>query len=166
MRRTIIFSDEITYESISLLISDIHNCEGEVDLFFSTNGGTNVETTAFIHFLNTQCKDKLRMFFTDMIGSNGVEIFIDFEGEKYITEDLDIIIIHTASRNVHTRNRELLQKCLEIEDEDTKIRLTKYSKFFKFTKEGKKTFKKGEDIVITKQDFDRFSDKISLWKSR
>lgn len=164
MRTTIIFDSEIDDDSINNIIRDICSYDGEVDLFFSTNGGTNVATTAFIYFLNTQCEDKVRMFFTDMIGSNGVEIFIDFKGEKYITQDLDMIIIHSCSRNINSRNRELLQNFLDIEDEDTKIRLEKYSKFFKFSKKEKEIFKRGEDIVITKHDFNRFSDKISLWQ--
>lgn len=165
MRRTIVFDDEITNESTNALIGDIHNYEGEVDLFFSTNGGMNIETTAFVHFLNTQCIDKIRIFFTGTASSNGANIMMDFKGEKYISSDLDYVLIHKSHGRVDTgRGKKYVEKIPEQFDELNRESLKKYVKFFKLTKEEKDVYNRGEDVMLYKEDFKRFSDKISLWK--
>ena len=165
MRTTIVFDSEITNETINALINDIVSFDGEVDLFFATNGGTNIETTAFIHFLNNQCKDKVRMFFTGSVASNGVNILMNFEGEKYITEDLYYILIHKSAGNItSSRGDKYIDEIRKQFQIDNKNQLKKYTAFYKLTKEEKKNYNKGEDIILYKDDFKRFADKITTYK--
>lgn len=156
------FSEEISKESVDHLIEKLSSVEEDSILYFSTIGGCVISSEALLTYLNVYKRDTLTIIFTADVCSMGAYIMFNFAGKKFLSETLDVVLIHTIDRQAYNNRLTKLDRIL---DESLKKLSVKYfdrmSKHFKFTKKEKKKYFSGRDITLTPQDFHRIN--IPFW---
>jgi hypothetical protein len=80
------FNREITTETVNELVEKLEQFEGEINLYFSTNGGHSPSMTFLTNYFNS-IKDRLTITLVDDVWSAGTQLLYDFEGK--IILDLD-----------------------------------------------------------------------------
>lgn len=95
MRHIYYFDDNIESESVMQLINDLQD-KPKVDLFFSTRGGKTIEMSILIHFLNMH--PDINIYLINELISCGIEILLKFKGKIFITNELELIMVHKYDR--------------------------------------------------------------------
>ncbi len=154
-RHTILFNDEITFESVQELINSMSNYNA-IDLFFATNGGSPCAIEALLNYLNWR-KDKIVIHLTDRICSSGVDILTCFEGKIILSKNLDYIIFHIVDRSLYTlrtpfEHKELINQLKEENERELKV-----LKALGLNEKELKTYKSGKDVILYRRDFSRLN---------
>jgi len=154
-RHTLLFNDEITWEAVQELIDNMGNYY-DIDLFFSTNGGSPCAMEALLNYLNWR-KDHVTIHLTDRVCSTGVDILLDFEGEIILSKNLDYLIFHIADRSLYTLRTSFeykeLVKQLQIENESDIANLRGLG----LNEAELKKYKSGKDVILYRKDFHRLN---------
>lgn len=92
------FNREITTETVNDLIDKLEHFDGEINLYFSTNGGHSPSMSFLISYFNS-IKDRLTIVLTEDVWSAGVYILTDFYGKiKIDLDEMDSMVFHVADR--------------------------------------------------------------------
>jgi uncharacterized alpha/beta hydrolase family protein len=153
------FDDDITVESVNNLVDKLQNKEGEIELYFSTNGGSPSAMNFLINSLNSR-KEEITVVVTDACYSAGADIFVYFEG-KIRTEYLDCIIFHLLDRpqyafrkDSYSWDKEILKK----QDKQFNIDFAeKIKERNLLTERQLKQLLNGKDVVV-------YQDQYKKWK--
>lgn len=160
----ILFNKDITEESVQELIYQLKDIQDYGILYFNTPGGDIMASESLIDFLNLFMIDKLTIVFTGIVASAGVNVMQQFEGEKCISENLDLIVVHPLDRAMgHTREPKHITNLQKYDKELAVIWFERLSSIIDFTPAEKKLYKKGKDIVIERKDFHRV--KLEDWNT-
>lgn len=156
MSKAYYFAESINFPSVQGLVDKLDSLPGKVDLFFETDGGYTDVMDYLIHYLNNR-KDEITIYLIGELVSAGTKILTDFKGKIKIHEGLDFILFHKWDRKVHLLRKQssvdnaILLKNTEIENQKFSKKLEKLG----LTKKQLKTYNKGKDVVIYKQDFNQ-----------
>lgn len=154
----LIFDNGITVDSVNNLIQQLDSySDGEITLFFSTTGGEACSMEALIFYLNKYMKDKLTIIFTSKVMSAGVNLMAQYNGEMYLSKDLDIVLIHAVDRVIegHTRISGFEKNFKKYDTLASKRLLNKLDAQFNLTAKEKEKFLKGKDIIFEPDSFKR-----------
>ena len=77
---TYFFDDNINPETMNSLVEKLNSMEGEVDLWFTTEGGQTQSMEYLIHYLNSR-KEEITVTVVDRLWSAGTLLLLDFEGK-------------------------------------------------------------------------------------
>lgn len=158
----IIFNKEISVETVQELIYQLNDVQEQGILYFQTGGGDIVASEALVDYLNIFMQDKLTIVFTGVVASAGVHIMKSYMGDKFLSENLDLVIIHATDRNMgHTREPKYITNLKKYDKEISDLWLERMEDIVSLSSADKKLYKKGEDIVIERDEFSRI--KIPLW---
>jgi hypothetical protein len=152
------FNNEITVENLNNLVERLQAVEGEIELWFSTNGGDTSAMSFLVRFLNSR-KDDITVVLTDRVYSSGTFILTDFKGKIKI-EDLDAILFHLADRESYNLRKDgysLSNKILTKQDKEyNKIFAEKIKNKGLLTDKQLKQFLKGKDVVVYQKQFKKW----------
>lgn len=154
------FSDEITTESVNNLVEKLQEKEGEINLYFSTNGGCAAEMSFLIAYFNS-IKDRLTITFTYDVWSAGTYILLDYRGKiKIDLEEMDSFLFHTADRRMYltSKGRDKVDKNQMIkQDKEYNLKIAEkiQNKGF-LNKKQLKDFLNGKDVVVYKEQFSKW----------
>lgn len=154
MEHTIIFSDEISEESVQGLIDEISKYEF-VNLYFCTDGGCIFSMRILVDFLNYRNSlGSLKLILNRRIASAGTYLLTDYEGDLYV-RDLYYIIFHAADVNLPKVRRYDHQNSFEKSIEDFNEEY--FSKFLLLglTKADISKMRGGKDIFISRENFNK-----------
>jgi ATP-dependent protease ClpP protease subunit len=174
-KSTIIFEGEMEYDEVKSLIQDLESCEqGEIDLYFSSNGGFLNIADILIEYINRSDK-KINLIANGLIQSCAFYVLAFTKCNKIITDSV-IGMIHkhkTFRPTIFGRPKEM-KKTIFTKEDDAKIieyndKIMKYS-IEKLRKAGVhedyiKSLLKGKDTYIDNQTMkqlfsgDKFVDK-------
>ena len=99
------FKQEISTESVNNLVSRLEQAKGEINLYFSTNGGDSTAMSFLISFFNS-ISDKLTITLTNDVWSAGTQVLYDFKGKiKLDLDELDSVLFHSADRETFNFRR-------------------------------------------------------------
>lgn len=153
------FENEITVESVNELVEKLQAVEGEIELWFSTNGGSSSIMTFLISFLNRR-KEDITVVLTNKCYSAGADILIFFEGKVKIIE-LDAILFHLTDREQYSFRKDdciVNQKILAKQDKEYNINFAKKIKEKGLlTDKQLKQFLNGRDVVIFQKQFEQWN---------
>ncbi len=156
-RHTQIFDEDINVDSVQKLINELNNYS-KIDLFFSTVGGQLTAMEALIHYLNSR-KEDIAIYLTEEICSAGTFLLTDFEGELYLSENLDFILFHMGDRLMYSNRKSGAVSKKELMKQLKAINKTLTAKFEKLglTPQEVKKFKQGYDVILYRKDFHRLN---------
>lgn len=103
--KTLIFNDEITYDSVNDLINDIEegiNSGEEVTVYFQTVGGDYSSGLVLIDYIN-QNKNSITLVGYEELSSTGFSVFFRVDCKKKLLEGV-FSLVHLTARSVETRN--------------------------------------------------------------
>lgn len=157
IRHTQIFDEEIDSETIQKLINDLNNYT-QIDLWFSTPGGSLSAMNAFTHYLNSR-KDDITIYLYGGLASAGTFVITDFEGEVIITDDLDYILFHVADRMIYSRRKDKGLNMAELGRQLDVINDKRCSKYrtLGLTELELAKYNKGKDVILYRKDFHRLN---------
>jgi hypothetical protein len=152
------FDDDISVESVNNLVEKLQDREGEIELYFSTNGGSTSAMNFLINFLNSR-KEEITVVVTDACYSAGADIFVLFEG-KVRTEMLDCVVFHCLDRpqyafrkDSYTWDKEVIKK----QDRQSNLDFAeKIKKRGLLTDKQLKQFLDGKDVVVYQEQFKKW----------
>jgi ATP-dependent protease ClpP protease subunit len=152
------FDNEITVESVNELVKKLQAVEGEIELWFSTNGGSSSAMTFLISFLNRR-KEDVTVVLTNKCYSAGAYILLFFEGRIKIVE-LDAVLFHLTDREQYTFRKDdytVNQKILAKQDKEYNLIFAKKIKEKGLlTDKQLKQFLQGRDVVVYKEQYDKW----------
>lgn len=157
MRKTIIFDNEISLNSVNLLIDEMYGLE-QVDLWFCTVGGHPEYMKALISFLNNYGEENLRVFLFDTIGSAGCQILDKYIGYKNI-DNLDVVVFHAIDRDTKNIRKTNRLEILERADRNSLQESLRSLKKLGLTKSELESYKKGEDVEMDRERFSKLKIK-------
>jgi len=156
-RHTQIFDEEIDSETVQKLINELNNY-AQIDLWFSTPGGSLSAMNAFTHYLNSR-KDDITIYLHDGLASAGTFVLTDFLGEVIITDDLDYILFHLADRMAFTRRKDKGLNMAELGRQLDVINDKRCAKYrtLGLTELELAKYNKGKDVILYRKDFHRLN---------
>lgn len=151
------FTKEITPETVNELADRLSQEDGEINLFFSTNGGHSPSMGFLISFFNS-IADRLTITLTDDVWSAGTQILTDFKGKlKIDLDEMDSFMFHAADRETFNIRRDSTlcnERILVKQDKEWNENFAKKLKEKKLlTDKQIKDYLKGKDVVIYKDTF-------------
>lgn len=151
------FNREITTETVNELIDKLEQFDGEINLYFSTNGGHSPSMSFLINYFNS-IKDRLTITLVDDVWSAGTQILYDFKGNVILDlDELDSILFHCADResfNIRKDSTICDQKILAKQDVEYNQKIAeKIKKKGLLTDKQLKQFLNGRDVVVYKEQF-------------
>jgi len=152
------FNNEISKGSVSELIYQLEEFrDSNIDLFFSTEGGSLVYAEVLLHYLNTHCVQNVTLIFTSLIASAGVIMMTDYKGKKLLSEWLDVVVLHAIDRTElgHTRLQKYERNFITKDKKYSSELLKKLTKAFKLTNKEQDRFNKGKDVILEEKDLKR-----------
>jgi hypothetical protein len=153
------FDNEITVESVNELVEKLQAVQGEIELWFSTNGGSSSVMAFLLSFLNHR-KEGITVVLTNKCYSAGADILIFFEGKIRIVE-LDAVLFHLTDREQYSFRKDdytVNHKILAKQDKKYNIDFAKKIKEKGLlTDKQLKQFNKGKDVVV-------YAKQIKKWK--
>lgn len=154
------FKQEISTESVNNLVEKLEQAEGEINLYFSTNGGDSTAMSFLISFFNS-IADRLTITLTNDVWSAGTQILYDFKGKiKLDLDELDSILFHSADRETFNFRRDSTicdQKILVKQDKEYNLKVAEKIKQKKLlTEKQLKDFLKGRDVLVYKDTFSKW----------
>ena len=160
----ILFNKEITVESVQELIYQLNEIQEQGILYFQTNGGDIIASEALTDYLNVFMQTKLTIVFTGVVASAGVHVMTMYMGDKFLSENLDLIVLHATDRTMgHTREPKYVSNLKNYDKKLSDIWLSRMEDIVELSPADKKLYKKGEDIIIERKDFHKI--KIPLWNT-
>lgn len=156
VRHVQFFNDDISPESVQNLINELNNYV-EVDLYFSTNGGSRSAIEVLIHYLNSR-KDEITVYLTEEVCSAGTYLLTDFEGEVRISENLDFLLFHLIDRFMSVSKKGDISK-VELKKQLKELNVKDTNKFKKLglTDKEIKRYKAGYDVILYQKDIHRLN---------
>ena len=148
------FLDSIDLPSVQNLIDKLDTLEGEVDLFFETEGGFTDVMDYLVHYLNKR-KDEITIYLIGELISAGTKILTDFKGKIIIHEGLDLIMFHKWDRKIYTLRKSSFvdnATLIKYTEEGNKI-FSKKLKKLGLNEKQLKIYNEGKDVVLYKKDF-------------
>ena len=154
MRYVYIFDDTIDNEQVQVLIDVICSYE-QVDLFFTTPGGSLTAMRTLIHAINQH--PDIQIFLTGYIASAGTFLLTECTQPVYLHEDLDFILFHMADRMIEGtfRKKAIDDRIIESQTRATNEDMGRKYKALGLTAKELKRYYAGEDVVLYKSDFPR-----------
>lgn len=154
------FNNEITTESVNELVEKLSQEEGQINLWFSTNGGSSPCMTFLINYLNS-IYDRTIITLTGNIWSAGTQILTDFKGKvKLDLDELDSVLFHCADREMYSFRKDSTYtdaKILRKQDKEYNLKMAEKIKNKNLlTEKQLKDFSKGKDIVVYKEQFKKW----------
>lgn len=155
-----LFNDEITTETVNDLVSKLDTCQGDIELWFATNGGESFAMNFLVNYLNS-ISDRLFIVITRRLHSAGVSLLVDYEGSvKLDLDDLDSIVFHVADREIYSFRKDSTYvdgKMLAKQDREYNINFAeKIKKKGLLTDKQLKEFLRGKDVVVYKEQFEKW----------
>ena len=98
------FKQEISTESVNNLVEKLEQAEGEINLYFSTNGGDSTAMSFLISFFNSVA-DRLTITLTNDVWSAGTQVLYEYKGK--IKLDLDGL---DSSKGYYPENCQFITK--------------------------------------------------------
>ena len=90
------FKQEISTESVNNLVERLEQAEGEINLYFSTNGGDSTAMSFLISFFNS-IADRLTITLTNDVWSAGTQVLYEYKGKIELDlDELDSVLFHSA----------------------------------------------------------------------
>ncbi len=86
------FNKDITVDNINNLVDKLQTTDGEINLYFSTDGGSPDAMEFLINYLNTR-KDEISITLTDWVMSAGTILLTEFKGKIILGEKLDFFYV-------------------------------------------------------------------------
>lgn len=152
----IFFQDDIDKETVIELIDKLEQYQGQINLYFSTEGGCLTPMYFLIDYLNSR-KDEITIHLVDELISAGTYLLTDFEGKIIIEDSLDLILFHKADRSVYTlrQNNVIDEKILVQQTEAGNKRQQEKLKLLGLNDKQLKLYSQGKDVVLYKKDFNQ-----------
>ena len=95
------FKQEISTESVNNLVERLEQAEGEINLYFSTNGGDSTAMSFLISFFNS-IADRLTITLTNDVWSAGTQVLYEYKGKIELDlDELDSVLFHSADRETY-----------------------------------------------------------------
>lgn len=157
------FSKDITVETVNELVDRLHSEDGEINLFFSTNGGHSPSMSFLVKYFNS-IADRLTITLTDDVFSAGIQILTDFKGRIEIDlDEIDALLAHCADRETYNLRKDgspVNTKILAKQDlEWNKNFAKKLKKKGILNNKQIKDYLKGKDVVLYKKDLKKWKQK-------
>lgn len=153
------FENEITVESVNELVEKLQAVEGEIELWFSTNGGSSSAMTFLLSFLNHR-KEDITIVLTSRCYSAGADILVFFEGKIRIVE-LDAVLFHLTDREQYTFRKDdytVNFKTLAKQDKEYNLNFAKKIKEKGLLTDTQlKQFLQGRDVVVYKRQYEQWN---------
>ena len=154
------FNDKITTETINELVEKLSQEDGDITLYFGTQGGETASMKFLINYLNS-IKDRVKITFVDRVWSAGSFLFLYFEGKMQIDlEETDSILWHIGDRQMYLSavDRDLEDRnILKKQDKEYNQKIAEKIKEKGFlTDKQIKDFLKGKDVIIYKDTFKKW----------
>ena len=151
------FNDEISTETVNNLVEKLQSFEGEIDLWFSTNGGESVSMAFLINYFNL-IKDRLTITLADKIWSAGTFILTDYYGKIRIEyNEMDSFLFHVGDRRMHLQSVDRdIENAKILAKQDREVNLIFAEKVRKkglLTEKQLKDYLRGKDVVVYKDTF-------------
>lgn len=151
------FNDEISTETVNNLVEKLQSFEGEIDLWFSTNGGESVSMAFLIKYFNS-IKDRLTITLADKIWSAGTFILTDYYGKIRIEyNEMDSFLFHVGDRRMHLQSVDRdIENAKILAKQDREVNLIFAEKVRKkglLTEKQLKDYLRGKDVVVYKDTF-------------
>ena len=151
------FNDEISTETVNNLVEKLQSFEGEIDLWFSTNGGESVSMAFLINYFNL-IKDRLTITLADKIWSAGTFILTDYYGKIRIEyNEMDSFLFHGGDRRMHLQSVDRdIENAKILAKQDREVNLLFAEKVRKkglLTEKQIKDYLRGKDVVVYKDTF-------------
>lgn len=152
----IFFQDDIDKETVTELIDKLEQYQGQINLYFSTDGGGITPMYFLIDYLNSR-KDEITIHLVDELISAGTYLLTDFEGKIIIEDSLDLILFHKADRSVCTlrQNNVVDEKILVQQTEAGNKKQQEKLKLLGLNNKQLKLYSQGKDVVLYKKDFNQ-----------
>jgi len=141
-------------ESVNSLVDRLQNIEGEIELWFSTEGGNKDPMMYLISFLNRR-KEDITIVLADRLCSAGTLLLTDYYGKIKIDEGLDFMMFHMFDRESYSLRKDwcIIDKILTEQDlEGNKIFAKKLKNKGILNDKQIKQFLKGKDIALHKKE--------------
>ena len=154
------FNKEITTETVNDLIEKLEQCDGEINLYFSTNGGHSPSMTFLIKYFNS-IKDRLTITLTEDVWSAGIYILTNFYGKIIIDlDEMDSFLFHVGDResfNIRKDSTICNQKILAKQDKEFNLKLAEKIKNKRLlTEKQLKQFLNGHDVLVYRKQFEKW----------
>ncbi len=151
------FKQEISTESVNSLVEKLEQAEGEINLYFSTNGGDSTAMSFLISFFNSVA-DRLTITLTNDVWSAGTQVLYEYKGKiKLDLDELDSVLFHSADRETYNFRKDSTicdTKILVKQDKEYNLKVAEKIKQKKLlTEKQLKDFLKGKDVVVYKEQF-------------
>jgi|GEM_PF-3143202 len=154
------FNREITTETVNDLVEKLEQFDGEINLYFSTNGGHSPSMSFLINYFNS-IKDRLVITLVDDVWSAGTQILYDFKGKIILDlDELDSILFHCSDRetfNIRKDSTICDQKILAKQDKEYNLKVAeKIKNKGLLTEKQIKQFLNGNDVIVYKDTFSKW----------
>lgn len=154
------FNREITTETVNELVEKLEQFDGEINLYFSTNGGHSPSMTFLTNYFNS-IKDRLTITLVDDVWSAGTQLLYDFQGKIILDlDELDSLLFHVADRetfNVRKDSTVCDQKILAKQDREYNKKVAeKIKNKGLLTDKQLKQFLLGKNVVVYKEQFEKW----------
>ena len=149
------FDKEIDTDSVNELVGNLQEREGEINLWFSTSGGSPDAMQFLIQFLNSRKQD-ITITITEWLMSAGTHLLTDFEGKIIIGDLLDFMLFHVVDRESYNLRTEgaVSDKMLMKQDYEKNVIFAEKLKERGFLTDKQVTaFLKGKDVILYSKDF-------------
>ncbi len=151
------FKQEISTESVNNLVEKLEQAEGEINLYFSTNGGDSTAMSFLINFFNS-IADRLTITLTNDVWSAGTQVLYEYKGKiKLDLDELDSVLFHSVDRETYNFRKDSNicdTKMLIKQDKEYNLKVAEKIKQKKLlTEKQLKDFLKGKDVVVYKEQF-------------
>lgn len=159
VNRHLCFDGKLNYDTVNELINKIEeklekvDCGDKLSLTFSSTGGHVAASVALQFFLNDNC-DNIRLLAGSDLHSCGLDVYLDYLGEKEINHGYCTVVVHLGSRDItRTERGSLNRKALEDDlDESNKLYLLHLKKLG-FPKDVLDRVEDGEDVFLCYNDY-------------
>lgn len=152
------FENEITVESVNELVEKLQAVEGEIELWFSTNGGDSSAMNFLLSFLNRR-KEDMTVVLTHRCYSAGADILVFFEGKIKIVE-LDAVLFHLSDREQYTFRKDdytVNHKILAKQDKEYNLFFAKKIKEKGLLTDTQlKQFLQGRDVIVYQKQYEQW----------
>lgn len=153
---TYFFDDNINPETINSLVEKLNTMQGEVDLWFTTEGGQTQSMEYLIHYLNSR-KEEITVTVVDRLWSAGTLLLLDFEGKLKLGR-VDTIMFHMWDRQRYPLRKWQGMSDDKIQKQDLENNLEMAKKLREkkiLSKKQTKKFLRGEDVTLYKKEIQK-----------